>query len=196
MQQPPSSASISDALEAQLRECFGRVAYSHKTHEKAADLLEGRLHMLKTTQIGLSAITTTGLVAVVFAGAEAARCAALASTAFSTLLLCLTTYTKDFDLGSASQAHKQAADRLWIVRENYLSLLTDVAAGAVNETTARSRRNELQDELALIYRSAPRTFPNAYGAAQQALKVKEDLTFSDEEIDALLPASIRKGERP
>jgi hypothetical protein len=26
-----------DALEAQIRECFGRVVYSTKTHEKCAD---------------------------------------------------------------------------------------------------------------------------------------------------------------
>jgi hypothetical protein len=26
-----------DALEAQIRECFGRVIYTHKTHSKMAD---------------------------------------------------------------------------------------------------------------------------------------------------------------
>ncbi|MEH0992030.1 hypothetical protein V7J87_28835, partial [Klebsiella pneumoniae] len=26
-------------LEGQIRECYGRVVYSHKTHEKCADIL-------------------------------------------------------------------------------------------------------------------------------------------------------------
>lgn len=33
-------------LEGQLRECYGRVVYTHKTHEKCADILQKktRLH--------------------------------------------------------------------------------------------------------------------------------------------------------
>ena len=30
-------------LEGQLRECYGRTVYSHKTHEKCADILLARL---------------------------------------------------------------------------------------------------------------------------------------------------------
>src|SRR5690606_35598909 len=45
-----------NALEAQMRECFGRVVYSTKTHEKCADLCMGRLQWVKIAQIVLSAI--------------------------------------------------------------------------------------------------------------------------------------------
>ena len=50
------------ALEAQIRECFGRVAYSTKTHEKCADLSMARLQWIKIVQIILSALTTGGLL--------------------------------------------------------------------------------------------------------------------------------------
>ena len=50
------------ALEGQIRECYGRVAYSHKVHEKCADLYHTRLRSLKLIQIVLSAITTCGLI--------------------------------------------------------------------------------------------------------------------------------------
>ena len=58
----PESRNI---LEGQLRECFGRVVYAHKTHEKAADILEQRLARMKFSQLALSAATTAGLVAAV-----------------------------------------------------------------------------------------------------------------------------------
>ena len=47
-----SDAGI-NALEDQVRECFGRVVYSHKAHEKTADILHSRLARIKLAQIGL-----------------------------------------------------------------------------------------------------------------------------------------------
>ena len=43
MEQHSQTSEIDDyrrILEGQLRECYGRVVYSHKTHEKCADILE------------------------------------------------------------------------------------------------------------------------------------------------------------
>ncbi|HEX03959.1 MAG TPA: hypothetical protein ENH10_02235, partial [Bacteroidetes bacterium] len=58
----PDSRSI---FEGQLRECYGRVVYSHKAHEKCADILLRRLSTIKLWQIILSAITTGGFIAAV-----------------------------------------------------------------------------------------------------------------------------------
>src|SRR5713226_7129168 len=59
----PESRSI---LEGQLRESYGRVVYSHKTHEKCADILLTRWGRIKFLQIALSALTTAGFVGTVF----------------------------------------------------------------------------------------------------------------------------------
>jgi hypothetical protein len=56
----------------------------------------------------------------------------------------------------------------------------------------RARRDELQSQLHKIYKSAPRTDDEAYGKAQTALKENEELTFSDAERDAFLPAPLRR----
>lgn len=58
----PQSHSI---LEGQLRECYGRVVYSHKTHEKCADILLFRLGIIRVSQIILSALTTAGFIGAV-----------------------------------------------------------------------------------------------------------------------------------
>ena len=56
------SLESKQALEGQLRECFGRVVYSHKTHEKQVDILVKRLSRLKWVQIILSAIITGNFI--------------------------------------------------------------------------------------------------------------------------------------
>ena len=176
-------------LEGQLRECFGRVVYSHKTHEKCADILLSRLARIKLCQIILSAITTGGCIAVVFG---AGNVGALVSVLVSTSLLALNAYTKNYDLGELSQKHRQAGADLWIIREKYLSLITDLRVGSKPIERVQVERDNLLDELHAIYTGAPSTTYQAYKKAQEALKQLEDMTFSDEEIDAFLPKELKK----
>jgi hypothetical protein len=48
-------------------------------------------------------------------------------------------------------------------------------------------------QLHRVYRSAPSTNNWAYKRAQVALKTKEDMTFTDTEIDAFLPNELKSG---
>jgi len=178
-------------LEGQIRECFGRVVYSHKTHEKCADILLSRLSTIKLWQIILSAVTTCGFIAVVFG---AGNIGALIGVTVSALLLVLNSYTKNYDLGELAQKHKQAANDLWRIREKYLSLITDLAIGKKPLETLQKERDGLIDELHSIYCGAPSTTFKAYKKAQDALKKYEDMTFSEAEIDAFLPKELKRGQ--
>jgi len=189
---PKPGARKAGPLEDQIRESYARVAYSHKVHEKCADIYHGRLRVLKLWQIGLAAITTGGLIVTIFGEGVTAT---IVATVTSTILLALNTYTKEDDLGELAQKHTNTAGDLWNVRESYLSLLTDFVSGAVSDDDVRTRRDILQEALKNIYQSAPRTIPKAYVAAQLALKVKEELTFSQDEIDVLLPSHLRRGNK-
>jgi hypothetical protein len=44
----------------------------------------------------------------------------------------------------------------------------------------------------MTYRIAPHTDGQAYAEAQDRLKDKEDLTFTDREIDVMLPTTLRR----
>lgn len=176
-------------LEGQVRECYGRVVYSHKTHEKCADILLARLGRLKFWQIALSAITTAGFISVVFG---AGKIGALIGAAVSTVLFGLNTYTKNYDLGELAQKHKHAANELWFVREQYLSLLVDIAMREKPLEALQNERDALLKQLHSVYTGAPSTNIRAYRKAQEALKKLEDLTFSDEEIDAFLPSELKR----
>jgi hypothetical protein len=178
-----------NVLEGQLRECYGRVVYSHKTHEKCADILFERQGHIKLAQIIISAIVTGGIVSTFF---DAGKVGAAISAVLSTGLLALNAYTKDYDLGEIAQKHRQAGAELWIVREKYLSLLTDIRTGDVSLESIRARRDTLLDELHAVYVGAPSTNFKAYSRAQESLKKLEDMTFSDEEIDAFLPKELKR----
>ena len=177
-------------IEGQLRECFGRVVYSHKTHEKCADILLNRLSTVKLWQIILSAITTAGFIGAVFG---AGKIGALFGVLVSTVLLTLNAYTKNYDLGELAQKHRQAGADLWLIREKYLSLITDLKIGETPVKSLQKERDDLLEELHAVYSGAPSTTYEAYRKAQDALKKLEDMTFSDEEIDTFLPRELKKG---
>lgn len=181
-----------EILEGQLRECYGRVVYTHKTHEKCADLLLDRHKEIKLAQIVLSALVTGGILTTLADDWQIA--ATVVSVVLSTALLALNSYTKDYDLGEIAQKHRQTAADIWLIREKYLSLLTDIRAESVSLEQAREVRDTLLAELHAAYTGAPSTNYKAYQKAQEALKKLEDMTFSDAEIDAFLPRELKRGE--
>jgi hypothetical protein len=183
------TSSQVEVLEAQIRECYGRVVWTHKTHEKCTDILNDRNNTIKMWQIILSAVTTSGIFITVLGKSEAAG---IVSAIISMLTLALTTYVKKYDLGGMAQKHADAASSIWNVREKYLSLLTDIRAGVVGVDEIRTIREKLQDDLHKLYKGSPRTLTKAYYKASEALKKMEEMTFSDEEIDKFLPKSLKK----
>jgi hypothetical protein len=175
------------ALEDQVRECYGRVVYTHKTHERMADHCADKLSRYKISQIVLTALTSTGAVGVILT--DVIWIEAVTAT-ISFLTLFVSTYLKSFDLGSTAQKHRDAAAKLWNVRECYLSLLTDLPQ--FSREVAVERRDELQAMLAALYTGAPQTNGRAYKEAQNRLKNMEDMTFTDDEIDCFLPLSLKR----
>jgi hypothetical protein len=181
-------------LESQIRECYGRVAYTHKTHEKCADIIKKRNDRLKIWQIILSALITSSFLAKVFGSTKIGDIdvALVGGAIISVVLLALNTYLKDYDLGELMQKHSNCATELWSIRETYLSLLTDIKARLLTPEEIVEQRNELQEKLTGIYMGSPRTINKAYAEAQKALKVDEELTFSQKEIDVMLPEELRR----
>lgn len=175
-------------LESQIREMYGRVTYTHKTHEKAADQALDRLSCIKTVEIVLAALTTTTILSTLFSDKALLE---IVAAIFSTILLGITLYNRDYNLGEIAQKHREAAASIWLSREKTLSLLTDLKSGLLDGQTAATKRDEINNKLAQIYKSAPSTSEKAYKAAQVALKFNQEMTFSAPEIDQLLPETLR-----
>lgn len=178
-----------NVLEDQIRECFGRVVYTHKAHEKMADMCGDRLSKCAGLQIFITALTSSGAVGVVVFEEWWLK---IATAVISFVGLFLSTYMKNFDPGGVAQKHRDAAAKIWSVRESYFSLLSDMRDLPLSDV--RVKRDELQNQLAAIYEGAPQTNGKAYKLAQNALKLNEELTFSVEEIDCFLPAPLKKAK--
>lgn len=176
-------------LESQIREIYGRVVYTHKTHEKCADILKKRSNYFKYSEIILSAITTTTILGVIFGEG---RIFEIVAALTSTSTLALTLYTKEFDLLSIAERHKSTALEILEIREDLLSLLVDIRIGNKNIENLQSRRDKLLQNLNNAYKGAPQTINEAYQTASKALKENEEFTFSDDEIDKFLPESLRR----
>lgn len=186
--QPDGDGEIR-VLESQIRECYGRVVYSHAVHEKCADIYLKRLNLIKKWQIILSAITTGTLLISLF---NEGKMGTIIGAILSTILLALNTYNQDYDLGDLAKKHSETAVKLWEIRESYLSLITDIAINSLSLDQIQTKRDALQNSLTSVYQNAPRTNEKAYMKAQKALKVDEQLTFSDKEIDNFLPSILRR----
>jgi hypothetical protein len=176
-------------LDAQIRECFGRVVWSHKTQEKCADIVSARHNIVKYVQIGLSALTTTGVLVTVFGEHKTIG---IITAIISAILFAINTYVKGHDLGEIAQKHSDSASDLWNVREEYFSLLTDIKAEIIDIDELVTKRDSLQDRLSNIYKGSPRTINKAYKEATKALKLNEELTLSDNEINMFLPNELKK----
>ena len=181
----------SEIIECQLRECFGRVVYSQKTHEKCADILLNRYNRIKLSQIILSSITTVGFIAVFFAEENAI----IAGAIVSVILLCLNLYAKDSDLRGRARKHRHTATKLWHIREQYLSLITDLRTNQMSINHIISQRDTILTELHSVYSDAQSTNPRGYKKAQKGLQKHEEMTFSEVEIDNLLPNDLRKNPK-
>ncbi len=174
-------------LEGQLREMYGRAAYTHKTHEKMADRYVCRYKTIKVAEIAISALASSSLIIAIFGDS---RPATIIGAVLSAAVLALTLYFKEANLGEQAQKHSEVASKLWGIREALLSLLVDMKDGrALNDV--RSERDRLNVALEEIYKGAPRTDCVAYAAAQRALKEGE-LYFSEEELDKMLPKQLRR----
>lgn len=177
-------------LESQIREAYGRVVYTQTCHDKIISRLVKTNNRIKLWQIVLSAITTSGFIVAIF---SEDKIASVLGAIISLILLVLNSYVKNFNLVEISQEHKVASDCLWKIREEYVSLITDF--DILELEVIMKKRDELQERTAEVYSSSPRTDGKSYSEAQKALKYNEEQTFSENEIDIMLPNSIRRSNR-
>lgn len=181
-------------LLAQVREAYGRICYTHKTQEKQADICHEKYRGQRRVKVVLTAVSSGAFLSSL-AGLLLDEQLAAGVTSFIAVLLTASTLAdKTFRHGEELQQHREAAAKLWNIRESYLSLLVDLTSGDMTLDAGRRVRDELQAAAGAIYTDAPRTSAAAYERARKALQMHGDLTFSATEIDQLLPPALRAGE--
>lgn len=181
-------------LLAQVRESFGRVVYSHKTHEKQADICFTKHRWQQGVLIGLTAVSSGTFLAAVVGLLGDPVLASLATSSIALVVTWISLGAKTFRFADESDAHRGIASRLWDVRESYISLIADLMSGTITDAEGRERRDELQEAARDAYSDAPRTSSKAFARAQDGLKNNEEMTFTPREIDLFLPEALRLDE--
>lgn len=175
-----------DGLRVQLRDAYGRVIYTYTTYLKMMSRLDKNNRRSKCVQIVLSAVSTGGFIGSMITNQFVLT---VIGGIFSTALLGLNLFFKEISLSDQSKQCRVASDNLWLIRERYISLLTDFDVLSDDEIAAK--RDELQALTYDVYTKSIKTDVKSYKAAQRALKTDEEQYFTPDEIDRMLPAHLR-----
>ena len=105
--------------------------------------------------------------------------------------MCITAYFKSFDLQTLGKQNKEAANQFLVIRNELLQIIGDIHIQKENLQDIEGRYSDIIRRLNELYVSAPSTTDKAVKRATQALNIKQEYTYSEEEIDRFLPASLR-----
>jgi hypothetical protein len=171
-----------------VRDSFGRVAYTHKTHEKEAEIESEKAKRLKWSNIILLTLNFSGIISQIITSEKVLL---YISAILSGAALGFVIYQLSFNPEERAERHRRVARDLWLIREKYVNLIADIMNEGLVQEQIVNRRDLLIKELSMIYKYAPETSREAYKRAGDGLKINEELTFSDKEIDIFLPAELR-----
>lgn len=171
----------------QIEEAYGKIVYTYTTHIIQASRIKKKNTFLKWSEIILSAISAGGFLATVITDtAVLSWIGGLCSTA----LLVLSSYFKEVDLVQVQKEHLNTSNKLWTLREDYLSLLIDF--DKTDYEAIKETRKRLKEEVAEVYNNAPITDEKSYTLAKEELQKKESQFFTRDELNNILPIELRK----
>lgn len=176
-------------LESVVRDSYASIVWSHKIQEKQSDIYSDMYKGLETAKILLSAITSGGIIALIFTNTFWLK---PITAMISVITVFINGYFKSFDLQKSISTHKQTANRLIIVRDQYKVLLTKIKMRSESAEHLLLEYQKLVEESDNIYLEAPSTTSKAVDKASKALKITKDNTFLDDEIDSFLPRGLKK----
>lgn len=180
-----------ERLRGQIEESYGKLLYTYQTQQEATTLKRTMANRISISQIILTAVSTCGVISVIL-GQTGIGVGAVVASITSALSLGLNLYSRGSKLPEEAEDHVRCANRLWVVLQDYDSLLTDFDDLEVGEI--RRCRDSLIEKQVEIYAEAPRTSDRAYGKARKRLKNGHQ-SFESGEIDELLPSRLRSHAR-
>ncbi len=163
------------------------MVYTYTTHIIQASRIHQLNIRLKWAELILSALSAGGFLLTVITNTVLL---AWIGGLCSTVLLVLSAYFKDRDFYKDQEAYRNTSNKLWSLREEYLSLLIDFDELEIDEIHAR--REQLQAKVSDVYSIAPITDSKSYQLAQKALKEKESQFFTRDELNQILPQELRR----
>jgi hypothetical protein len=171
-----------------VRELYGRVAWTHKTHEKDREIWSRKVCLTRWINVVLIGITSVlATVGAIFNN----QVIFVVASIFGAVSTAFVVYQLSFNPEKTEAGHRMAAKRLLYLRDQYLILIQEAMSERTSIEQLQNKLESLHREASIVYEYAPDSSSKAYMAASEALKTNEELTFSREEIDRLLPEDLR-----
>ncbi len=177
-----------DMLLSVVRELYGNIVWAHKTHEKERELCSKKVNRVRWINVLLIALATTLVVVETILHTETILFFAGIAGAFSTALV---VYQLSYKHEKQETEHRRIAKRLLFLRDRYLVLIQKIMSDIAPIEQLQKEFENIQHEVSIVYEFAPDSSHKAYEEATKALKKDGEHTFSQEEIDMLLPEKFR-----
>lgn len=187
------TSSEDNAVLAEIRQTFGRVAVTHKTHEKEAERKVRQNLALTWTNLTVITLTLGATLAVPLTEGLAAEIVSICSATVAFGFACV---QLSFQPQRSAEEHRTCAKEFLGIRDQYLALIADQSDEAISLDELRAKRQMLSVRLNELFAHAPQTSASSYKKAEKALGSSESLTFSDKEIDRMLPRELRHDPTP
>ena len=177
-----------------LEERFVKIAWTHKIHEKQADLYNSKLSWNKTLLAFTTSFTTTSAIASLFAKFELDWIIDIITAVFAVISTYLTLRYKDNVLEEKANANKQYAAKCLSLRNAYESLMADIKSERITDMEVIiEKRNGLEKRTIDLSECEiqPTVTSKAVDMADKALKEKKETQTSDEEIQTIVPINLQ-----
>ena len=168
------------------------VVWSHKAHEKQADIYTKTKKAINIIKIVSSSLTAAGLLSIVFASDE--MWLKLFAAILSFVTLSLEAISKAFDYDSLILTHKNTAALLLELRDKYQMLIFQAKLEDADQPKIDAEFQKIERKKHEIYKTAPRTTDVAIKKAGIAINENKDNDYSISEINASLPDCIKLEE--
>ena len=172
-----------------IKRSLGNVIYSQKTQEMATIRKLKYSLIVKWINIILVGLVFLALFLQIFNPSE--KNFLYAGILVTVLEVLFLIFQLNFNSEREAFAHKNTANRLWLMREKHLNLLTDIKNEKLSIKNIAEKRDALTQDLAHIYENAPQTNYKDYSKAEKALNGNEKPRADDDEMDNFLPDNLK-----
>jgi len=188
----PFASTNLDVCESRMRHLAANIIWTHKVHEKQADIYSGKYRYITNWDIVLTAISGCGVFSSVFFDCYIMK---ISSFIFIAVTLYVTIFSKITDYSRLSAEQVYSASDFLEIREAAFNVLAKIHFKEYSTAQACDDINYILSEYSRTCRSAPRTMPAAVACAERALKNDGDSSYTEDEIDELLPQYLRRNRR-
>lgn len=159
------------------------ITWTHKIHEKQADIFEGRSRCLSVASLLLVSLTASGIVGVLFSDTHLLK---VITAAFSLVSVFVSLLSKTVDYQARAQEQRQAAKAFLCLREDARNVLCKARAGAIDLEALATTLDDLSSRYKEACLGAPSTTDWAVCKARRSLDLGES-TMTECEKESFVP---------